>query len=178
MIARRRCTMVATCPLCCCFVWCITFGCTSDHHLQIIGCSSGEHLSPTCCMSLLCSTPHCYAPSTPPHQVCLKTEAAAKAAELAKMRAFKAELDAQIDDNQARRNGKAEGQCSGQCGWRGCAACCQRRAEGSLPPEVTALSATVLHATLAAISHASLCLQQFPSTTLLFPARRGAPYRP
>lgn len=34
-------------------------------------------------------------------QVCKKTEAAAKASELAKMRAFKAELDAQIDDNQA-----------------------------------------------------------------------------
>lgn len=37
-------------------------------------------------------------------EVCKKTGAEAKAAELAKMRAFKAELDAQIDDKQARRN--------------------------------------------------------------------------
>lgn len=33
-------------------------------------------------------------------QVCKKTSAQAKAAELAKMRAFKADLDRQIEDNQ------------------------------------------------------------------------------
>lgn len=42
---------------------------------------------------------------TSPHlaanqQVCKKTAAAAKTAELARMRGFKAELDAQIEDNQ------------------------------------------------------------------------------
>ncbi|EFN54646.1 hypothetical protein CHLNCDRAFT_135206 [Chlorella variabilis] len=37
-------------------------------------------------------------------EVCRKTAAEAKAAELAKMRAFKAELDQQITDNQARRS--------------------------------------------------------------------------
>ena len=42
-------------------------------------------------------------------QVCKKTEAAAKASELAKMRAFKAELDAQIDDNQASCWGGRQG---------------------------------------------------------------------
>ena len=35
--------------------------------------------------------------------MCKKTSAEAKAAELAGMRAFKAELDTQIADNQARR---------------------------------------------------------------------------
>ncbi|KAI7839562.1 hypothetical protein COHA_006689 [Chlorella ohadii] len=42
-------------------------------------------------------------------EVCKKTEAVAKAAELAKMRAFKAELDAQIDDNQARAKWEGRG---------------------------------------------------------------------
>jgi hypothetical protein len=44
----------------------------------------------------------CTPTPTPPTKVCKKTEAAAKAAELANMRAFKAQLDEQIADNQVR----------------------------------------------------------------------------
>lgn len=43
-------------------------------------------------------------------QVCKKTGAEAKAAELAKMRAFKAELDAQIDDKQVGEGQSSEDQ--------------------------------------------------------------------
>lgn len=44
-------------------------------------------------------------PASSPAQVCKKTEAAAKATELAGMRAFKEQLDAQIADNQVARGG-------------------------------------------------------------------------
>lgn len=64
-----------------------------------------------CCMACPClhrhtppSHPHVSAPLRPPPplQLCKETEAAAKAAELARMAAFKAELDAQIAADQAR----------------------------------------------------------------------------
>lgn len=47
-------------------------------------------------------------------QVCKKTGAEAKARELAKMAAFKAELDAQIEDNQVGAR-----HCVGRVGWPG-----------------------------------------------------------